>query len=125
MFGGFDSLLKVHTVKKNHVALNEGLQNFGICKPAAAHIMENPKNFMFPNIFNFIKKMLPPKQMEYAKLFSTMHINTDPSSDILMRLQKILTDRPYLLGLLKKECPPNNITIPVLIEVLDVYKDSG
>jgi hypothetical protein len=44
-------------------------------------MMENPRNFLYANIFTFIQKLLPPMQMNYTKIFQFMDISSDPEQE--------------------------------------------
>ena len=53
-----------------------------------------------------------------------MHIPSNPDTNLLTRLQKILIEKPSLIAILKKY-PPIDINLQTLLEVLDTLKAPG
>ena len=75
---------------QNYDPIIDGLITFGICDNATRTIVDTHRNFFFPSVISFFKKLLPPTQIVFATIMNMMDIPSDPDFDFLSRLKKIL-----------------------------------
>jgi hypothetical protein len=108
----------------NYDPIIDGLMAFGICENATHTIIDTHKNFFFPSVIPFFKKLLPTTQVAFATIMKFMDIPSDPGFNYLSRLKKILIEKPSL-GIMLKTYPPKDINFPALLEVLDTLKAPG